>query len=501
MQWLFFNFSLSFFLLNMKNYSTIFLVLFLVLSACNQKQENEQVPDEQPNILFIFADQYRKSSLGFLNEDPVSTPNIDKLAEDGVYFSQAVSNHPLCSPYRGMLMTGKYPLSNGVIANCHSGRTAYGNFLKKDEICFSDVLAQNGYSAGYVGKWHLDGPEPIMPGEKVEWDSWCPPDQRHGFSYWYAYGTHGRHNNPYYWTTHGGKNDKATVNLWSPEHEANVIIKYLRNTIKQRESEKPFAMFWSINPPHTPFDEVPEKYKQQFSGKDYKQVLNRDNVKFTTNTEIQRGDKGVENKIHLAPDYFACINGVDDQIGRVIAELKKSGLYDNTIIVFSADHGEMMGSHGLMHKNVWFKEAYDIPFIVHFPQKVKAKVEDLLISVPDYMPTMLGLMGLRNKIPSGVEGHDYSKVFFNEAVRRPDKQLYFGSEPSDPSSGTRGFKNAEYTFAVVKAVDEKKYYYLYNDVNDPFQMENIWGDNKDLDKKMEQELDELLGDMNDPWIK
>ncbi|MFV0268586.1 MAG: sulfatase [Draconibacterium sp.] len=483
----------------MKAIQIYLIVLVMVLSSCSM-QKSKVKEETKPNLLFIFADQYRRPALGFLNEDPVLTPNIDKLASDGVFFSRAVANHPLCSPYRGMLMTGQYPLSNGVIANCNSARTAYGNFLKPEQECFSDVLAENGYSAAYLGKWHLDGPEPTAPGEEVIWDTWCPPENRHGFSFWYAYGTHNRHNDPYYWTTNAGKDEKTTINKWSPEHEADILISYLENNHNQREKEAPFAMFWSINPPHTPFKEVPEKYRDHYKGKDYHSLLNRENVKFTYPADLKRGDKGVERSIDQAPDYFACINGVDDQIGRVIEALKKSGLYENTIIVFSADHGEMLGSQGLMHKNVWFREAYEIPFIVHFPKKISAKTEDLMINVPDFMPTLLGLMGLEDKIPSSVEGQDYSKVLFNEAVNRPDKQLYFGSEPSDPSSGARGFRNNEYTFAVVKNKNGEKYYYLYHDAVDPFQMKNIWGQDEDLDQKMEQKLAALLKSMNDPWI-
>ena len=474
-------------------------MLLSVAGLISWKGEDKEKSTKQPNLLFIFADQYRRASVGFLNEDPVSTPNIDKLAQDGVFFNRAVSNHPLCSPYRAMLMTGKYPLSNGVVSNCNSTRTAFGNYLKKDEICFSDVLVNNGYTAGYVGKWHLDGPEPTEPGEKKIWDTWCPPDRRHGFSFWYAYGTHNRHNNPYYWTTDAAEDEKIFVKQWSPEHEADVIIDYLKNEDNQREKEKPFAMFWSVNPPHTPFHQVPEKYKQQYAGKDFKEVLNRPNVEYTDNKEVKRGDRGVDRAISKAPDYFACVNGVDDQIGRVIAHLKEAGLYDNTIIVFTSDHGEMLGSHGLMYKNVWYSEAYEIPLIVHYPKEIKPKVEDLLISVPDYMPTMLGLMGLGDKIPEAVEGRDFSDVFFNREVKRPDKQLYFGSEPSDPASGTRGFRDEYYTFAVVKDKDDKKYYYLYNDREDPYQLNNIWGNDPGLDQKMETELDRLLTEMNDPW--
>lgn len=472
--------------------------VFLCLASCKRQSTSNKM-NTPPNLLFIFADQYRRASLGFLNEDPVVTPNIDRLAQEGVFFSKAVANHPLCSPYRAMLMTGKYPLSNGVLANCHSGRTAYGNFLKNDEVCFSDILVQNGYSAGYVGKWHLDGPPATPPGEKKIWDTWCPPEDRHGFSFWYAYGTHNRHNRPYYWDTDGKENDKIMVNKWSPEHEADIIMSYLDNTSDQRDGNKPFALFWSINPPHTPFKQVPKKYTKHYDGQNYKDVLNRPNVKYYVDTVLKRGDRGRRNSLEQAPDYFACVNGVDDQIGRVIEHLKSKGLYENTIIVFSSDHGEMLGSHGLMHKNVWFKEAFEIPFIVHFPKSIKPKTEDLLISVPDYMPTILSFMGLGDNLPDDIEGIDYSGIFYDKNVKRPEKQLYFGSEPSDPGSGVRGFRNEKYTYAVVKGKKDEKFYYLYNDSIDPYQMKNIWGDNPEFDKTMALELDGLLKSMNDPW--
>jgi len=483
----------------LRNLIVFGLILSSIYSCKTQPKEEKETIKAKPNLVFIFADQYRKASLGFLNQDPVHTPNLDKLAEDGVYFSKAVSNHPLCSPYRAMLMTGQYPLSNGVIANCHSGRTAYNNFLKKEDICFSDVLVENGYNAGYVGKWHLDGPPATKPSEKKVWDTWCPPERRHGFSFWYAYGTHNRHNAPYYWDTHGGEEDKIQVEKWSAEHEADVIIGYLDNTQKQREFNKPFALFWSINPPHTPFKQVPQKYRERYKGQDFKSLLNRPNVKFKNDTVLKRGDRGVEKRLDEAADYFASVNGVDDQIGRVISKLKEAGLYENTIIVFSADHGEMLGSQGLMHKNVWFKEAMDIPFIIHYPKKIEAKTEDLLISVPDYMPTILGLMGMGDQVPSSVEGENYSQILYGKDVVRPDKQLYFGGEPSDHALGTRGVRTKDYTYAVVKEKDGEKFHYLYHDAKDPYQMKNIWGEDPALDAKMETELSDLLTSMNDPW--
>ncbi|TBN02927.1 sulfatase [Hyunsoonleella flava] len=482
-----------------KNLIVFGLILCSIYSCKSQKKQGKEIEKTKPNLLFIFADQYRQASLGFLKEDPVHTPNLDQLAKEGVFFSEAVANNPLCSPYRAMLMTGRYSLSTGVVENCNSQRTALGNYLKKDEICFSDVLVENGYSAGYVGKWHLDGPEPTPPNVKRVWDTWCPPERRHGFSFWYAYGTHNRHNAPYYWTTNAKEDEKTYIKKWSAEHEADVVIDYLDNSKNQRKSDEPFALFWSINPPHTPFKQVPERYQKRYEGMSHKDVLNRPNVQFNDNYELKRGDHGVEKRLDQATDYFASVNGVDDQIGRVIAKLKETGLYENTIIVFSADHGEMLGSQGLMHKNIWFKEAYQIPLIVHYPKAVKPKTDDILLSVPDYMPTLLGLMNLKDKIPDVVEGIDYSNLFFDKEIIRPEKQLYFGGKSFASKGDARGFRTKEYTYAVVKHESGEKFYYLYNDAEDPYQMKNIWGDDPVLDTKMENELTDLLTSLNDPW--
>jgi arylsulfatase A-like enzyme len=476
--------------------------LFYACSQKNLKQKEISEVSQPPNLLFIFGDQHRRQAMGFVKEDDVYTPNLDYLANEGVYFSKAVANHPLCSPYRAMLMTGQYPLTNGVIANCHSGRTSFGNYLDKDnKHTFSDVLSEVGYNAGYVGKWHLEGPEATPKGEKIIWDAWCEFDRRHGFDFWYAYNADNDHFRPHYWNTHATASGSIYVDKWSPEHEADVIIEYLEGDGHEpRDKEKPFALFWSINPPHTPFHTVPDKYKKAYIGKDAKAMLNRPNVRFEDNVDIPVGDHGVEVNIDQAPDYFAAVTGIDDQIGRVVKKLKELGLYENTIIVYSADHGEMLGSQGLMHKNVWFKESFEIPLIIHWPKKIKPKEDNLLISVPDYMPTLLGIMGLEKRIPKVVEGVNYSDVLKGKKVKRPDVQLYFGSEPSNPSSGKRGYRDLNHTFAVVKDKDASLSYFLYDDQNDPYQMKNIWGMDEKLDSSVWSKLTELLRKMDDPWL-
>lgn len=481
------------------------LTVFVIFTSCDdgtKSQKDLNKNEDRPNLLFIYGDQHRRQAMGFVNEDPVITPNLDALAKNGVYFSKAVANHPLCSPYRGMLMTGEYPITNGVVSNCNSGRTKFNNFLDKENTnTFSDVVSRNGYNAGYIGKWHLEGPEQTLPGEKVNWDTYCPKDRRHGFDFWYAYNADNDHFKPHYWNTYAEEEDAVYVDQWSPIHEADIISEYLEGGgHSPRDLTKPFALFWSINPPHTPFYKVPEKYKEIYKGKTAKEILNRPNVSFIDNLNIKAGDHGVRDKISEAPLYFACVTGIDDQIGRIISKLKELKLYDNTIIVYSSDHGEMMGSQGLMHKNVWFKESFEIPLIIHWPKKIAPKTDNLLISVPDYMPTLLSLMGLKNKIPKNVEGKDYAEVLLGGQVKRPNSQLYFGSQPSNPSMGKRGYRDLNHTFAVVKNKDKSKSYYLYDDINDPYQLRNIWKEDPKRDDQVLSKLTALLTEMNDPWL-
>ena len=103
-----------------------------------------------PNLVFIFPDQFRSQALGFMQQDPVITPNLDRFASESLVLTHAVSNYPVCSPYRAMLLSGKYPFSNGVIGNCYSGTIQHGIELKASECCFSDVLHDVGYSQGYI---------------------------------------------------------------------------------------------------------------------------------------------------------------------------------------------------------------------------------------------------------------------------------------------------------------------------------------------------------------
>ena len=463
------------------------VIIFPLISFASGDEETRT----QPNLLFIFPDQFRVQAMSFMNEDPVVTPNLDKLASQGMVFTNAVSNRPLCSPYRAMLMTGKYPFSNGVQTNCNTSSRKYSNYLREDETCFGDILKTNGYLAGYIGKWHLDAPggPDVERWQDAVWGTYTPPGpKRHGFDFWHAYGCHNRHNDPYYWETDTSIKDTLFPREWSPIHEAKVASRFIENN-----KGKPWALFVSMNPPHGPYSEVPQKYKDIYKNIPVDSLLKRPNV-----PGGKSGDIGRRN----VTDYFACVSGVDEQIGKILSKLEETGQAENTIVVFTADHGEMMGSHGLLQKVVWYEESFRIPFIIRWPEKIKPGNNDLHLSVPDLMPTLLTLMGMEDKLPKEVEGTDFSQTFLGKNQKTPDFTLYFNPSFEMALGGMRGLRNDRYTFVIRRnnegAIQE---YFLFDNENDPYQLNNIASINQPLLDRFEKELFEKLAEINDPWIE
>ena len=179
-------------------------------------------PDEgrrKPNVVFVFADQLRSQALGCYGDKQAETPNLDRLAAEGARFTNALSTWPVCSPFRAMLLTGRYPMSNGVIAN--------GYRLWDGQHTIGSVFKTNGYATGYIGKWHLDGDE----SQNVS------KDRRQGFDYWVSanqYPMHGR--------------DAGGNQTWRPEQQTDDALRYIKSN-----KDKPFCLVMSWLPPHDPY--------------------------------------------------------------------------------------------------------------------------------------------------------------------------------------------------------------------------------------------------------
>lgn len=484
--------------------------------------KNEKVivsKHQRPNVIYVFPDQMRNHAMGFWEEpgfrdkvafraDPVYTPNLNAFAREALVLTSAVSNCPLSSPHRGSLLTGMYPNRSGVPVNCNADRPF--SSLRQDVDCISDVFSRSGYHCAYFGKLHVDCPmpnDPENPGHYVEarvpaWDAYTPPERRHGFDYWYSYGTFDVHKSPHYWDTQGKRHE---VREWSPKHETDKVIAYLRNEGRVRDTKKPFFMMVSFNPPHSPYNSLECCMEEDYNR--YKD-LPIDSLLVRPNADRKM------KKARCVPYYFASVTGVDREFGRILAELKRQGLDKNTIVVFSSDHGETMCSQGVNEpKNLPYSESLNVPFLIRYPGYITPRIDSLLLSTPDIMPTLLGLCGL--EIPSTVQGTDYTGLFTGQIpqVMRPDGVLYIKN--TDGAKGvdgkvtayfplSRGIKTERYTLAfTLDRVSRKlKDVLLYDDKNDPYQLCPL--KIEDVQKAFDMlcsQMARLLKQADDPWYR
>ncbi|MGD9496586.1 MAG: sulfatase-like hydrolase/transferase, partial [Armatimonadota bacterium] len=189
-----------------------------------------------PNLLFVFADQMRAQACGFMGNRQVRTPHMDRMAQQGVVFENAVSTCPVCTPYRASMLTGRYPLTCGMVMNDVR--------LPSEEVTIAEVLRDAGYRTGYIGKWHLDGPYR---------GGFTPPGpRRQGFDYWAAANcTHAYMNSFYY------RDDPEPIPIegYDADHHTDLAIDY-----KREHSSERFCLFVSWGPPHDPYHLMPRHY-------------------------------------------------------------------------------------------------------------------------------------------------------------------------------------------------------------------------------------------------
>jgi arylsulfatase A-like enzyme len=399
----------------------------------------------RPNVIFVFADQLRGCSVGYVGEEPVLTPNIDKFAQDGAVFDNAVSMLPVCGPYRGSLLTGRTPLSTGMVLNDIP--------LKTSEVSVADAFKAGGYRTAYIGKWHVDGPDrpaPVPPGPR-----------RQGFDYWV--GANFEHN---YSRSRYTDNDgtEKTWKGWDAEAQTSLALDYIRDNA----DGDPFVLFLSWGPPHHPYREAPQKYLDMYDPAD---IPGRPNC-----PDVPREDLW---------GYYAQTTFLDDQFARIVQALDELRLSDDTVLVFTSDHGDMHGSHGHYKKQWPWNESIKVPFVLRYPRTVPAGCTIRYpISVIDIMPTLLGLAGV--PVPDTVEGVDLAPFICGERNNPPESVLIMNPCPfsvGDPRGPDqfpdykgrrleyRGVITDRYTY--VRTIDEP--WLLYDNDQDPYQLSNLIG--------------------------
>lgn len=434
-----------------------------------QGAEAMEKPGRRPNIVFVLADQLRYQSCGFAGDAKARTPNLDALAAQGTSFRNATSSHPVCSAYRASLLTGKYTTSTGMVINELR--------LNPNHECLGHVLTQAGYETAWIGKWHLYANE--WGNHDDPKNSFTPPGPyRLGFDgFWASYGFHHEYYRGYY---HTNSPEKIPIEGYEPDFQTDLAIERIRHYSK---GDRPFALFLSVGTPHDPWNpgNVPPEYLERFK-----------NVAFELPPNyVPDNDPYADAWARLSPEerrrltewmrvYYAMTANLDDNLGRLVKAIDEAGAREDTILVFTSDHGEMFGAHGRRAKNIFYEEAVRVPFIVRWPGTVPARREtDACLTTPDIMPTLCGLAGL--PVPGKVEGMDLSRSALGKKGREPDAALLMNTGACatwEDGHEWRALRDKRYTYAIYRR-DRKEL--LFDNRKDPYQMQNLAGDPKHKD--------------------
>lgn len=434
----------------------------------------------RPNLVFIFADQWRAQATGYAGNKDVRTPNLDKLATESVNFSNAVSGCPVCSPYRASLVTGRYPLAHGVFLNDVR--------LNTDAVSIAEAYNKAGYQTGYIGKWHLDGDER---------SAFIPRDRRQGFNFWKVLSCTHNYNNSFYYADENIKLKWQGYDAIAQSREAQW---YIRRHLPPRlagarqqwgRGVKPFALFLSWGPPHSPYHTAPAKYKDLFQ---VEELTLRPNV-----------PRHLEDKARkILAGYYAHIAALDDCIGEILQTLKELGLENDTILVFTSDHGDMLYSHGQQKKQKPWDESICVPFLLRYPAALgkRGKTLDVPINTPDIMPTLLGLSGI--EIPDTAEGADFSDVLRQAKEANEEAALISCPSPfgqwkrANGGREYRGIRTRRYTYVR----DLNGPWLLYDNKQDPYQLNNLCNkpEHSELQEELENILSQKLKQTNDEFL-
>ena len=423
----------------------------------------DEVRTGKPNILYILADQLRYQSCGYAGDAKAQTPNIDRLASEGVDFVNMVSSMPVCSAYRASLFTGKYTTSTGMVINELRMNTRH--------TCLAHSLTRAGYDTGYIGKWHLYANQ--LGSHEDPTNSFVPPGpDRLGFDgYWAAYNFH---HDYYQGTYHTDGPEKIIIPGFEPDGQTDLAIDYIK---KAGKSDKPFFLVLSVGTPHDPWvkDNVPREYYELFADVDFPVPPNYSQEVDPHGDAWSNIEKSPELIDEWMRVYYAMTANLDWNVGRLLKAVEEVGIGDNTIIVFTSDHGEMFGAHGRMKKNIFYDEAVRVPFLMRWSGKIPAgRVSDACASTVDIMPTLLGLAGV--EVPKGVEGMDLGHCALNVPGAEPDAAFLQNTGACaswEDGHEWRALRDKEYTYAIHR-IDRQEM--LFDNRIDPYQIKNLVSD-------------------------
>jgi arylsulfatase A-like enzyme len=464
----------------------------------NQCDSSINLSQEKPNILFIMSDDHTSqaiSAYGGILADVCPTPNIDRLADEGMLFNNCFVTNSICSPSRAAIFTGKYAHKNGVYKF-----TA----LDQSQPTLPKIMQEAGYHTALIGKYHLHS-NPV------------------GLDYFSILPGQGSYHNPEFieagdehpsgWVQQGKRTEYQG-------HSSDVIadkaLDYLKN---KRDKDKPFMLFCHFKAPHDTWEfaeryrdfleevEIPEpgnlfddyegrsdalKTTLQYIGSEW-----GDHTDFIEETKHLEGvaKKKMQYQLYMKK-YLRCVKGVDDNVGRILDYLDESGLAKNTIVIYTGDQGFFLGEHGLYDKRFMYEEALRMPFLVRWPGRIKrGSISEGMILNIDFAPTILEAAGV--KVHPGMQGRSFMPLLKGKLPSDWRKSMYYryyySHFETEPHYGVRTYTHKLIYFNKIDQWE------LYDLVSDPNEMNNLYEnpDYKQVAEDLKKELNHLQAELGD----
>jgi len=511
----------------------IYLLFFLLLPVLFSCESAEQA---KPNIIFIMSDDHTSQAFGVYGSrlaDLNPTPNIDRLAHEGMLFENAFCTNSICTPSRAAIMTGQYSHVNGVLdLDGHIG--AEQQFLAKE-------MKGLGYETAMIGKWHLKK-------EPAEFDYYCVlPGQ--GKYHEPDFRVRGNRPWPGYTVSFSGHSSDIIT---------DITLKWLES---KRDRSKPFFLMHHYKAPHDMFEfaeryadyledvEIPEPASMYYNANNGSVGTRGENNALMRDIGSSIGHRNIIRNMgmhmdidpdipdpeytHLAYQeylkrYLRCVKGVDDNVGRLFEYLEKNDLMDNTIIIYTGDQGFMLGEHDYIDKRWMYEESQRMPFLVRYPKMIEAGSRtDAIVNNVDYAPTIIELAG--GSVPDYMQGESFKSIL--ETGEEPDdwkQSTYYRywmhmahrhANPAHFGIRTKDYKLIFFYGRYYKGGGEKaniegtgnRYNFitppgweLYDLKKDPFEMDNRYGDHayEQVVAELKSELKELraeIGEIDDQF--
>jgi len=425
-----------------------------------------------PNIILCTADQLRPFELGCYGGDQIQTPSLDRLAAQGTLWETAITNFPVCMAARSVLLSGQHnrTATGGKTNIAYAGRSGdfnmpeypYAHRPHLPHATLAECLRDAGYLTQVIGKWHIH--------------SW---PHEIGFEHYLIPRVHHAHSAQIF--SRDGGPEFAPAG-YSVDFEADEVVNFLENS----EHDRPFFLYYNISPPHCPVADIPEEYRTMY---DPAKLRLREN---TNESAIDNADYWYKvyrwdfrhysfhlphtetlpasyDLQHLAAEYFGAVTWMDSAVGRMLDAVDKAGLTDNTLIVFASDHGENLGSHGLVQKGSENDESIRIPLMMAGPGVAKnTRVKHSVASLVDLMPTLLGATGQ----DSPAHCHGSSLLGEGSGAAHAHRTAFFETVRG------AGLRSANMTYVLPRDDDGRlgiDAIVAYDSSNDPYQYNNLAG--------------------------